>query len=188
MTRRIAALFCVPVIAFAGCGGGERQDEDEPEGNFPVEIVKAEFPSEQKLAKRSDLVISIRNTGQETIPNIAVTVKSFDYKREGENLADPNRPRFVVNRGPKGGETAYVGTSALGELKPGETKNFVWNVTAVKAGDFKIDWSVSAGLDGKAKAVEDGQQPKGSFSGTISDEAPDTRIADDGKTIVREDE
>ena len=29
----------VCLLAFAGCGGGERQDENEPEGNFPVEVV-----------------------------------------------------------------------------------------------------------------------------------------------------
>jgi hypothetical protein len=184
MGRRAAVLICAPVLALASCGGAERQDEDEPSGNFPVEITKAEFPSDQKLAKRSEFVIGVKNAGDETIPNIAVTVKSFDYKKEAENLADPSRPVFVVNRGPEGGETAYVDTSALGPLKPGEEKEFVWNVTAVRAGEYKINWTVAAGLDGKAKATEDGKTPTGSFSGTVSNEAPDARVADDGKTVV----
>ena len=180
----IAALICVPLLVLAGCGGQDRQDEDEPSGEFPVQVVDAEFPSDQKLAERSELRITVKNAGNETIPNIAATVKSFDYKKDAPNLADPSRPFFVVNRGPEGGETAYVDTSALGPLRPGETKDFVWNVTAVRAGDFKIDWSIAAGLDGKAKAVEDGQTPTGSFSGNVSDEAPDARVAEDGETVV----
>ncbi len=56
----------------------------------------------------------------------------------------------------------------------------------MRAGEFSIDWSVAAGLDGKAKAVAagGGPAPRGQFSGTISNEAPDVRVADDGKTIV----
>ena len=38
------------LLAIAGCGGGERQDENEREGNFPVEVVEAKFPENQKLA------------------------------------------------------------------------------------------------------------------------------------------
>ena len=47
-------------------------------------------------------------------------------------------------------------------------------------------WRVAAGLDGKAKAVAPGggPAPSGQFAGTVSDEAPDVRVADDGQTIV----
>ena len=47
----------VCLLALAGCGGGERQDENEASGDFPVEVVKASFPEKQKLAKSSDLVV-----------------------------------------------------------------------------------------------------------------------------------
>ena len=79
-----------------------------------------------------------------------------------------------------------MNTWACGPLRPGEQKTFRWSVTAVQAGDFKVTWRVAAGLDGKAKAVAagGGPAPRGSFSGTVSDEAPDVRVADDGKTIV----
>ncbi|HZN90914.1 MAG TPA: hypothetical protein VFB44_18195, partial [Thermoleophilaceae bacterium] len=70
--------------------------------------------------------------------------------------------------------------------RPGREKTFEWSVTAVKAGPYKIGWRVAAGLDGNARAVLAGgdRAPRGSFSGTISDEPPDVRVADDGKTIV----
>jgi hypothetical protein len=69
-------------------------------------------------------------------------------------------------------------------MKPGVVKTFEWNVTAVEAGPFKVSYHVAAGLDGKAKAVASSGRLKGSFSGTVSDKAPTTRVADDGKTIV----
>ena len=46
------------VTAIAGCGGGERQDANEPSGDFRMEVTEAEFPSKQKLAKRSTLEIT----------------------------------------------------------------------------------------------------------------------------------
>ena len=195
--RSVAALC---LIAVAGCGGGERQDENEPEGNFPVEVVRATFPEQQKLAKSSDMTVTVRNAGRDTIPNIAVTVNGFDRRKNDPDLADPSRPVFAINgvqveiagfpeakdASPRGCDTAYVNTWACGPLRPNEQKTFRWSVTAVQAGDFNINWRVAAGLDGKAKAVAagGGPAPRGQFSGTISDEAPDVRVADDGKTIV----
>jgi hypothetical protein len=192
------ATLCL--LAIAGCGGGERQDENEPEGDFAVEVVKAKFPESQKLAKSSDLVVTVRNAGQDTIPNIAMTVNGFDERKTDPDLADPNRPVFALNgvqveiagfpeakdAAPRGCDTAYVNTWACGPLKPNQEKTFRWSVTAVQAGDFKVSWRVAAGLDGKAKAVAmgGGPAPRGAFSGTISDAAPDVRVADDGKTIV----
>jgi hypothetical protein len=188
------------LIAVAGCGGGERQDENEPEGNYPVEVVRATFPEQQKLAKSSDLVVTLRNAGRATIPNIAVTVNGLDERKKDPDLADPSRPVFALNgvhveiagfpeakdASPRGCDTAYVNTWACGPLRPNQQKTFRWSVTAVRAGDFDINWRVAAGLDGKAKAVapDGGPTPRGQFSGTISDEAPDVRVADDGKTIV----
>lgn len=194
------------VLALAGCGGGERQDADEPEGNFEVEVVDASFPGQQRLAKSSDLVLKLRNAGSETVPNIAVTVTGFNYRKAADEtqLSDPSRPRFALNgiprdiggfpeaknATPKGCDTAYVDTWACGPLKPGQEHTFRWSVTAVKAGPYKITWRVAAGLNGKAKAVvPDGDgAPGGTFTGTISDVPPQTRIAEDGKTVVIDEE
>ena len=195
-----ASGLALLALAVAGCGPGERQDEDEPEGEFAVEVQKATFPQKQKLAQDSDLVITVRNAGDETVPNIAMTVDGFAFRKEDSGLADAERPQFVVNglpreiggfpeakeAAPLGCDTAYVNTWACGPLKPGKTRTFKWSVTAIKAGAYKISWRVAAGLDGKAKAVAsgDGETPTGKFSGSISDAAPQTRVADDGKTVV----
>ena len=198
-------LSAAAIAALAGCGGDdERQDANEPEGDYKVEVVEASFPTDQKLAKRSELVIVVRNADTKKIPNIAVTMKGLDYRKDDPDLADQRRPQFVVNgkfktfgniedaqaRTPGGVENpTYVDTWALGPLEPGESKEFKWDVTAVVAGPYELSYAVAAGLDGKARAVdESGEAPRGVFTGTVSDEAPQTRIADDGKTIVEVDD
>ena len=197
--RRIV-LVCL--IAAVGCGGGERQDENEPEGDFGVEVVESSFPQKQKLAQSSDLAITVRNSGDETVPNVAVTLKGLSYRATQPDVANADRPQFAINGLPReiggfpeakdatplGCDSAYVNTWACGPLKPGAERTFVWKVTAVKAGPYDISWRVAAGLNGKAKAVAagGGAAPSGSFAGTVSNEAPDVRIADDGKTVVSE--
>jgi hypothetical protein len=192
----------VLVAAFAGCGGGERQDANEPEGDFAIEVVSSTFPEQQKLARSSELSITVRNAGDQDVPNIAITVNGLNFRATQPGLADPERPQFVVNGVPReiggfpeakdttplGCDTAYVNTWACGRLKPGVEKTFVWKVTAVKAGPYKVSWRVAAGLNGKAKAVAagGGPAPTGSFSGTVSRAAPEVRVADDGKTVVTE--
>ena len=169
----------------AGCGG-ERGDEDEPSGDFPVEVVNATFPEKQKLAQSSNLVITLRNAGDETIPNLGVGVEGFDYAKDDDpSLADRSRPVFAANGepvqiggfpeakdgSPRGCDSAYVNTWVCGPLAPGREKTFRWSVTAVRAGDFDVRWRVFAGLHGKARAVQAGggdEPPSGSFSGTIS--------------------
>jgi hypothetical protein len=186
---RAGVVMAVSALLVAGCGGGERQDEDEAAGTYKVEVLKASFPDGQKLAKRSTMEITVRNADSKEIPNVAVTVKSFQRKSQQPDLADPSRPVFIVNRGPRGGDTAYVDTYALGSLRPGQTRSFTWSVTAVKAGPYKLDWRVAAGLDGKAKAeLAAGGVPRGTFRGRISSEAPDARVADDGETVVEDGE
>lgn len=220
-------------MVVAGCGGGTRQDEDEPSGSFPVEVVRAEFPQDQKLAKDSKMEIVVRNDGSKEIPVISVTVEcpgqkrgneededaersggsggspsgsgsqggGFNYRTTFPDVADPARPQFVVNtiptatprnydRGrldPLERSSSYVSTYPLGKLAPNREAKFVWDVTAVKPGPYKICWKVNAGLDGKAKAVPaQGSAINGQFTGTVSDEAPDARIGEDGRTVIEE--
>jgi hypothetical protein len=197
----IALAGVAGLVALGGCGGGTRQDENEPEGNFPVEVVSATFPEKQKLAQTSELVITVRNSGQDTIPNIAATVQGLNYRSTQPDLSDPERPRFALegiqrqiggfpeakDASPAGCDTAYVNTWACGPLRPGAETTLVWRVTPVKAGPYDVSWRLAAGLNGKAKAVAaGGGAPTGSFSGNVSRAAPKVRIANDGKTVIDE--
>ena len=187
---RRGALALGAALLVAGCGGGmPAQDEDEPEGEFPVSVSQARFPESQSLAQDSSLVIDVRNVGDETVPNINVTVTGFDRKLQNpENPAEvdpsvaaPARPVFVLDKSPVeflrdrseanaslvdrevnptyGRKTAYVDTYSMGELPPGDRARFRWDVSAVEAGEFQIRYEVNAGLDGNAIAVSEGGQP-----------------------------
>lgn len=79
-------IVALCTVGLAACGGGERQDEGEVEGEFPVEIESADFPASQRLAETSDLIIQVRNAGDETIPDLAVTV--FTQAEESVPVVD----------------------------------------------------------------------------------------------------
>jgi hypothetical protein len=182
---RIGGALALGSALLVSACGGQRQDANEPSGNFKVQVLKQSFPEKQKLAKRSVMEITVKNVDSKTIPDISVTVNSFNRREDNPQLADPTRPTFIVNTGPEGGETANQDTSALGPLGPGQTKTFKWNVTAVHAGPYKISYQISAGLYGKARAVDSsGQPPHGEFSGTISNAPPNSRVNFDNGTSV----
>lgn len=211
------------VFLATACGGGPpAQDENEPEGKFEVDVVKSSFPKDQQLAKRSRMVIEVRNVDDRTIEDINMTVNGFDYKltdptdpgEPNPDVADPERPVFVVEKSPneflrtsaerddpslvdqevnppaggdnpQGGDTSFVNNYRLGDLPPGGTATFRWDVSAVEARPYLIRYEVNAGYDGKAKAVTpDGEPATGTFRGVIEGEAPDARVDEDGRTIV----
>src|SRR5436305_12596413 len=75
--RRQIGVVLLSALLAAGvtsCGGGQRQDVTEPSGNFPVGITRADFPSKQQLAQNQNLTLEVRNTGNQTIPNLAITI------------------------------------------------------------------------------------------------------------------
>jgi hypothetical protein len=207
--RRTAALAGVCALAVAGCGGGQKQDVKETKGAFPVKVVSASFPDKQRLAKDSTMEIVVQNAGQKTIPTISVTVKcgsglggSFNTTTADTNAADSERPQFVVNKIPTATErvnppldpaplersSAFVDTYPLGPLAAGRSATFRWDVSAVKAGAYRLCWRVNAGLYGKAKAVAaQGSGPiAGEFKGTISRKAPKATIGPDGTTVIEQ--
>jgi hypothetical protein len=179
----------VAALALTGCGGGKRQDADEPSGTFRVAVVRATFPTKQRLATPVRMVITVRNTGSEAVPNVAVTVDAFASRSEQAGLADPLRAVWVVDDGPRGGDTAYVDTWALGRLEPGQTRRFVWRVTAVQAGTHRVKWQVAAGLNGKAKATLAGNRvPAGAFTVDVTNKPAQTRVDPQTGKVVRDGE
>ena len=114
--------------------------------------------------------ISVRNTGKRAIPNPAVTIDSFSKNSDEPGLADASRPLWIVQTPPKGGDTAYDSTWALGRpLAPGRTRTFEWKVTPVVPGTRTVHWIVAAGLNDKAHArTASGERPQGSFTVKVS--------------------
>jgi len=172
-------------LALAGCGSGAQQDAGEPAGTFAMQVTHASFPAAQSIARQTRLVLPVRNTGTHTVPNVAVTIDSFDYTSNYPQLAADKRPVWVIERGPGavasppveseevsppgGGQTAYVNTWALGALAPGETRTFIWRVVPIKAGAYTVRYTVAAGLAGKAKArLASGGLVQGQFTADIA--------------------
>jgi hypothetical protein len=217
--RRLGAgvAVCASAISLVACGGGgERQDEDEPEGDFPVEVTEARFPNRQRLAETTDLKLGVENAGTEEIPDLAVTIAiedggggavssgasgqgSFSIRSEQPGLANPNRPvwiledkypRIVGDPAPLGsspGTTAQTNTFAFGPLATGETREMVWRVTPVQGGTYTVGYEIAAGQQGKARAVtEDGSDVTGEFVVTISTKPPQARVNDAGKVVIEE--
>ena len=182
------AALTLGALVVSGCGGGgERQDEDEPTGEWTVDVVEADFPEQQRLAEQVSLKLRVRNADSQAIPNVAVTVNGFSARSEQPGLADPDRPVWIIDDGPRGGVTAYTNTWALGRVAAGQEKEFVWKVTPVKAGRYEVRYRVSAGLDGKAKAVlAGGAQPSGTFDVQISREPDQSRVDPDTGEVIRE--
>lgn len=160
----LVAAAMAPIAA--GCGGGsERQDENEPRGTFALEITDVSFPRLQGLAETVPFRATVRNTGDTTIPNVALTLDGFADDEAQPGDADPERPLWIVNAGPPDGVTAYVNTWALGPLGPDRERTFVWSVTATKPGTHTLRYRAAAGLDGKARAVtSDDRIPEGSLT------------------------
>lgn len=179
VTLGVAALLTLMVMA-AGCGsGGERQDANEPDGEYPVDVVQAKLPEKQNLAETSNLVLEVQNSGTETIPDLSVTINtrvsdltpeeagiangSFSIRVDREDVAVQTRPVWILNEDwPKldgsktsaGAQRAQTNTYSFGELPPGQTATMTWNLNAVETGDYTVSWVVAAGLSGKAEAVD----------------------------------
>ncbi|MDA0180889.1 hypothetical protein OJ997_11340 [Solirubrobacter phytolaccae] len=184
------ALPILAVLVVAGCGGDARQDADEPSGEFKVEVVDASFPARQHVAENVELKVKVRNSeSDESLRNVAVTVETkprgsdaalaFGQNKRGAGLADAGRPVWVLDEGPKGGETAYVNTWLAGTLGPGREKELVWKLVPARAGTYDISYRVSPGLTGKARAAEG--DTAGSFTVVISGDPVPARVGEDGE-------
>jgi len=193
------------VAALLGaCGGGSSSEADEPEGTFRVKVTEAKFPSDQQLGQTSLLKLGIRNTGDQTVPalNVSFTIGGkrgessplpFGVNDSQPELAQGERPVWVLSAtyprlygssDPGGASTTNRKTFAFGPLKPGETTTAVWKLSAVRAGQYDLLYSIDAGLGGKAKAVTDGNvAPGGSFATAITDELPETEVTDSGEIV-----
>src|SRR3954447_14348935 len=187
-SRWMLAVPVATLVAVSGCGGGERQDANEKSGTYTV-AVDAKFPDKQHISQPERFELAVHNTASRAVPNVAVTVQGFSAREENVTLADPDRPVWVVDRDPVGGATAYTNTWALGPLRAGETKHFVWRVTPLRSGSHTVKYRVAAGLNGKAKAqLSGGSVPEGSVDVAISRKPVQATVDPETGKVVREGE
>ncbi len=187
-----AVLLGACGLLVAGCGGTQ-QDAHEPRASFAVQVVKATFPASQAVARPSALELEVRNTGQTTVPNLSVSVRSFSERSQYPGLADATRPVWIVDQGPGASpntpvetvpfdspgsdETATSSVWAAGPLPAGQTRTFTWQLEPVSAGTHEVAYTVSAGLNGKATASSSaGGAVAGHFTVTVAPAPPATHV------------
>jgi hypothetical protein len=192
-SRRTAAAIAALALTASGCGAGPRQDASEKKADYRLEVASASFPQQQAIAQSSTLAIAVRNSDSKTVPNVAVTVEtagakpgqastSFGQAGGDSRQSDPNRPVWIVDTGPAGGDSAATNTWALGSLKPGKTMIFKWRVTAVLPGSYTINYRVAPGINGNARLASGGRT-KGSFKVKIDDKPVDAHVDDNGNVV-----
>jgi len=151
-------------LMLGACGGGDKQDKNEPSSTFKVDVLSASFPGKQRIGESTTLAITVKNVDTREVPNMAVTIDGFDQRRDDPSLSDPKRPIWIVNTPPENAASAFVNTWWVGPVPAGQTRTFRWKVGAVRSGTYSLRYRVGAGLHGKAKAVlPDNSAPKGSF-------------------------
>ena len=200
-----AALTLTLALTVAACGGSS-SDSNEAEGTYQVQVTKAGFPTKQRLGGTYLLNLGVRNTGKKTIPALTVSISIKGKEGQGSTLpfaihdpqpelAQPDRPvwvlaarypKFAGDSAPGGAETSNQKTFDFGALKAGKSANAVWKLSAVKAGNFTLLYSIDAGLGGKAKAeTGGGVAPGGSFAVEISPVEYNTEVNARGEVVEK---
>lgn len=192
-------------VLLAACGESS-SDSNEAAGTYDVRVTEASFPTEQSLGQTSLLELGVRNTGDKTVPALAVTISiagpegqksqlPFGVSDQQEGLAQADRPVWVLSatyprlqgsseRG--GATTSNAKTFSFGPLKPGKTTRAVWKLSAVRQGKYTLRYTVAAGLGGEAKARTTGDVvPGGSFVTDITAALPDVEVTDSGEVVEK---
>ncbi|HKI67432.1 MAG TPA: hypothetical protein VJ989_09215 [Solirubrobacterales bacterium] len=199
-----ALVGLAAATSLAACGGESSSDSNEQAGAYQVKVVKAEFPPKQRLGETTLLRLGVRNTGEQALPSLTVSISGgdkqshnswlpFGYRDPASGIAQPDRPIWALAEGyPKldgsnrrgGAETAEPRTFAFGPLKPGATAEPVWKVSAVKAGNHRLFYEIAAGLSSETKAeTANGAEAGGSFTVKISDVPPEVEVKDNGEVV-----
>jgi hypothetical protein len=139
VTSRSIGPICgvLTALVLTACGSGQRQDANEPSGNFPVKVASASFPPSQRLSEHTRLVLAVRNASRhKTIPDVAVTIcnvtcaypapagegtsaAAFSENLQMVGLAHPSRPVWVVDQPPGACNFGCAANSPGGTGGPG---------------------------------------------------------------------
>lgn len=192
IVRGATAAAAAVALALAGCGGDEPHAEQSI--TYPVAIPLRSFPARQSLAEHVELRLDVRNKSTRTIPNVAATietggpdgagVEAFGSRLDEQGLASHSRPVWVVDHGPLSGDTAYANTWALGSIRPGVTRTFVWSVVPVRAGRYTLRYLLTGSTTGRSPLrLAGGGAARGSFAVRVSGKPAQVRVTPDGRIV-----
>jgi hypothetical protein len=173
-------VLAATASVIGGCGAaGDRPDGG---GVHTVEIVRAAFAPLQRLGQASSLVMTVRNAGDTTIPDLVVTLRGLS-----ERAGSERRPLWIVDASPRGAVTAIDDTWAAGPLAPGRRTTLRWRVTAVLPGTQELDYAIAAGFgDGARTRLAGGRPPRGTLSVHVLRRPAVARVDPRTGRVVRE--
>jgi hypothetical protein len=184
--RACTAVAAAALVA-AGCGGGERHHAGEADGPYRVDLERAQFPVRQRIAERSTFLITVRNAGDRTIPNLSVTLHGFSRRTSSSRDADPEISLWTLDQPPAGSGTAVQDTWAAGALKAGKRVNLRWRVTAIVAGTHTLSYSIAPSLRGNARAqLAGGGPPRGTLTVMVDAKPALARVDPRSGGVIRE--
>lgn len=177
---RAAAVAAAAVLTIGGCGGGG--DRRAGSAVHTVDIVRVAFPARQRVGQRSSLVMTVRNAGDTTIPDLVVTLRGLSQRR-----VDERRPLWILDASPSGAVTAIDDTWSAGALAPGASATLRWRVTAVRPGTHELDYAIAAGLGNGGRArLAGGRAPRGTLGARVLSRPAIARIDPRTGRVVRD--
>jgi len=191
IVRGATAAAAAVALALAGCGGSNGP-EREASATYSVAIPVRSFPARQHLAQHVELRLDVRNEGSRTIPDVAATIDSggsgveaFGSRLDGAGLASRSRPVWIVDDGPRSGDTAYANTWALGSIGPHDTRSFTWSVVPVRAGRYTLRFRLTGSTTGRSQLrLANGDAARGSFEVAVSGKPAEVRVTADGRIVT----
>ena len=166
---RAAIVSAASAVALVVSACGSSTTTSEPSGSFQVAVTRASFPARQRISANSDLVLAVKNTGNDALPQLTVTIwtgaggvasskaqNSFALLTHPIWLTVKGFPRVLGHGASAGADDSATDSYVFGALAPGQTKAMVWRVAPVSAGAYTIHYAVAAGPQGDAKAVTSG--------------------------------
>lgn len=182
--RRVKANLCACAAATAAtfllgaCGGEDRRDGDAPDGVYTVAVVRSSFPAQQRIAKQARLVLTVRNTGDQAIPDLVVTVRGFTDRSGGPRETDLGRDVWIVDEDPRAAATAFGDTWTAGRLEPGRSTTLRWRLTPVLAGRHTVRYEIAPSLTGAARArlADGGARAAGTLRARVNDAPARARV------------
>lgn len=188
-----AAAAAVALTLAAGCGDSGDGDVEQA-ASYRVAVPTPSFPARQRLAQHVELRIAVRNDGRQTIPNVAVTldtaggeagVDAFASRSDTPGLASRSRPIWIVDEGPRNGDTAYGNTWSLGSVRPNRTRTFTWHVVPVRAGRYELRYRLFGSTTGRSTLrLANGAAPHGSLAVQVLGKPAAVRVAPDGRIVT----
>ena len=162
------AALCSRSAILAGCGGGSPPGRRRTERHLPRRGRQRELPRAAGGRAAERRWYSVRNTGTQTVPNVAVTSTPSTTRATIPELASNKRPIWVIERGPgaiadppgreRGSQPARRRPDGLRQhlgARPARARAHAHVRLARGAGEgrrYTVHYTVAAGLSGKARA------------------------------------